>query len=242
MGFPLFNRAVAAQHRRVDATNWDDIYVVGDVHGCRADLDVLLSKLELDTNDLVVFVGDLVCKGPDNHGVVTLVRDSPNMISVRGNNEEKIIRGETSVPDLTEADTMWLASLPVAISWEGYLAVHAGVDPRKSLTEHTVDDLQTMRSLAPGGSYDAPFWFDYYEGPERVVFGHTVLERPLVDTYSIGLDTGCVYGGALTAYDCTRDRSVSVEANQTVKERSDEKFLHVSTDRSTEIPSRAGPS
>lgn len=225
MNCPRFNPTITAQHRHICADNWDDIWVVGDVHGCQRELELLLAKLEVGTEDLIVFVGDLIRKGPDNHGVVTLVRESPNMISVRGNNEEKVIRGEKNVPDLTKEDLMWLASLPVAISWSGYLVVHAGVDPRKPLAGQTIDDLLSIRSLTPSGDYNPPFWFNQYDGAERIVFGHTVLENPLTCPSVIGLDTGCVYGGTLTAYDCTRGRLISVEAERTVQQRSGEKFL-----------------
>ena len=50
-------------------------------------------------------------------------------------------------------------------------------------------------------------------------FGHTVLARPLLREYAVGLDTGCVYGGALTAYDWRRDEVYSVNAERTVKSR-----------------------
>lgn len=225
MDFPGPNRTIAAQHRRICTDDWDDIWIVGDVHGCRAELESLLGTLNVGTNDLMVFVGDLVRKGPDSHGVVELIRESVNMISVRGNNEAKVIRGEKEVADLTENDHMWLASLPVAISWEGYVVVHAGVDPRKSLGEQTVDDFLTIRSLTQEGGYDPPFWFDRYDGSPRIAFGHTVLERPMIETSVIGLDTGCVYGGSLTAYECTRDQVVSMKADRTVQERSAEEFL-----------------
>lgn len=225
MNVPQFNQTIAAQHCQICTDNWDDTWIIGDVHGCRAELESLLAKLDVGTNDLIVFVGDLIRKGPDNHGVVSLVRESPNMRSVRGNNEEKIIRGEKEVADLTDTDRMWLASLPVAISWDGHLVVHAGVDPRKPFSEQTVNDLLTIRSLTPEGSYDPPFWFDRYDGSPRIAFGHTVLEHPITEASYIGLDTGCVYGGALTAYECTRDQLVSVEADRTVQERSAEKFL-----------------
>ena len=85
-----FNDSIEAQHQHVDVDAWDDIYVIGDVHGCLSELEMLLDELDTSEDDLVVFVGDLVRKGPDNHGVVDLVRSSPNMLSIRGNNEEKI--------------------------------------------------------------------------------------------------------------------------------------------------------
>lgn len=52
-----------------------------------------------------------------------------------------------------------------------------------------------------GDGYDGPFWFETYEGPPRVFFGHTVLEEPFEREWTVGLDTGCVYGGTVTAYD-----------------------------------------
>jgi serine/threonine protein phosphatase 1 len=212
-------------HRRLDLADWDDVYVVGDVHGCRRELDALVERLGVTADDLLVFVGDLVRKGPDNRGVVDFVREAPNAVSVRGNNEEKLLRGEASLDDLDDDDVTWIASLPVAVSWEGALVVHGGVDPRKPLADHSVDDLQNTRSLASAGGYDRPFWFEEYDGPETVFFGHTPLAAPAAHDRAIGLDTGCVYGGALTAYDWYRDAFVRVDTDRTVQERADSKFV-----------------
>ena len=169
--------AIAAQHRRIDPGRWDEVYVIGDVHGCPDALDALVDEAGIGDEDLLVFVGDLVRKGPDSASVVTRVRAAENALSVRGNNEEKLLRGERTLPELDEADMEWLRSRPVAISWgpgSGYdagLVVHGGVDPRMPLAAHTVDDLQTARCLDPDGGYDGPFWYDSYEGPPRVFFG-----------------------------------------------------------------------
>ena len=214
---------VADQHRRIDPTEWDDVYVVGDVHGCRETLDQLVGAVDMSADDLFVFVGDLVRKGPDSAGVVERVRAAENMLSVRGNNEEQVLRGEATLPELDEAAREWIRSLPVAISWDGALVVHGGVYPDVPLAEHTVDDLQTARATVPGGGYDGPFWYDSYEGPPRVFFGHTVLEEPLVRAWSVGLDTGCVYGGSLTAYRLGDDSIHRVPAQQTGLERPDSK-------------------
>jgi serine/threonine protein phosphatase 1 len=220
-----FSETIAAQHRRLDPDDWEEIYVVGDVHGCPTALDRLLDELAVTEDDLVVFVGDLVRKGPDSAGVVERVREAPNMVTVRGNNEEKLLRGEKELPALSAEDLAWLRSRPVAISFDDALVVHGGVDPRKPLAEHGVDDLQNTRSLAPGGSYDRPFWFEEWDGPERVFFGHTVLEVPIVREHAVGLDTGCVYGGALTAYDWRREELVSVSLDRTGRDRPDRKFV-----------------
>ncbi|MFB6255735.1 MAG: metallophosphoesterase family protein [Haloplanus sp.] len=218
------NLALGDEHHHVDADAWDDIYVVGDVHGCLQELRRLVDRLDPAADDLVVFVGDLVRKGPDSAGVIDFVRSRSNFVTVRGNNEEKLLRGEKFLDGLDDEDLAWIADLPVAIHWEGALVVHAGVDPRKSLVEHTVDDFENVRELGDG-DYEPPFWYDEYAGNHRVFFGHTPLSAPVVRQHAVGLDTGCVYGGELTAYDCRGDRFVSVAPDRTVQERPARKFV-----------------
>jgi serine/threonine protein phosphatase 1 len=222
---PSFSDSDAAWHHTVDADEWDDIYIVGDVHGCLDALERLLAELDPGDDDLVVFVGDLVRKGPDSRGVVELVRESENMLSVRGNNEDKLIRGTKELPELTAADMEYIRSMPVAISWEDALVVHGGIDPRKSLADHTVDEVLNMRSLVPDGSYDRPFWFEAHDAAPRVFFGHTVLESPVHRRWAVGLDTGCVYGGELTAYDFYADEFVAVPLEREGKDRKPSKIV-----------------
>ncbi|MGW4211784.1 polynucleotide kinase-phosphatase [Lentzea sp. NPDC004789] len=84
--------------------------VIGDVHGCRAELEELLVELgyEIQRDDegravdalppadrKAVFVGDLVDRGPDTPGVLRLVMGmvaAGHALSVRGNHEEKLVR------------------------------------------------------------------------------------------------------------------------------------------------------
>jgi len=219
-----FGPDVAPDHRRFDADRVEDLYVVGDVHGCLSELRTLWDRLDPGADDFVVFVGDLVRKGPDSEGVVEFVVGRDNAVSVRGNNEAKVARGRVPT-DWSAAVREAVASFPLVVSWGEGMAVHGGVHPTAPLVDHDPDDLLEMRAVPPGNGYDGPFWFERYEGPPRVFFGHTVLEEPLVDDWAVGLDTGCVYGGALSAYDCRRDRIVSVEAEQAYRNRADEKFV-----------------
>ncbi|KPN31257.1 diadenosine tetraphosphatase [Halolamina pelagica] len=191
---PQFNDDVEPHHRRLAADEYDELYVVGDVHGSFAELETLLEELSLGPNDMVVFVGDLIRKGPHSPEVIDLVRERDDLISVRGNNEQKLLRGEKDPDWLREGDRPFFESLPVAISFEDALVVHGGVDPSRPLAEHSIEDLLTMRAPA-GDGYDGPFWYEAYDGPHRVFFGHTVHERPVVREHAVALDTGCVYGG-----------------------------------------------
>ncbi|WP_222918325.1 metallophosphoesterase family protein [Natrinema sp. SYSU A 869] len=218
-----FDDSVSFDHRHIDLENRDDVYVIGDVHGCLDSLEALLGSLELGANDLAVFVGDLVRKGPESKAVLDRVRRSPRLVSVRGNNERKLLEGEASLPALDAVDYQYLESLPAAISWDGGIVVHGGVDPSRPLSAHSDDDVLTMRAL-DGDGYDGPFWFESYEGPPRVFFGHTVLAEPIEREWAVGLDTGCVYGGRLTAYNVRRGESISVAGTSHV-ERSSEKIV-----------------
>jgi serine/threonine protein phosphatase 1 len=215
---------VTGTHLQVDPDEWANLYVVGDVHGCLPTLGRLVDRLDAGPDDLLVFVGDLVRKGPDSAGVVEFVRDRDNAISVRGNNEQGLLDGSKSEPSLTAEDLTYIERLPVAISWDGALVVHGGVDHRKPLSDHEPTDLLTMRSLT-GDGYQRPYWFERRRESPRVFFGHTVLAEPFETPWAVGLDTGCVYGGRLTAYDWGAGEFVSVDPVAEHRDRSDDKIV-----------------
>jgi len=202
--------APGVDHRHVDTDDCADVYLVGDVHGCLRELKRLVSKLAVTDDALVVLVGDLIRKGPDSAGVVEYVDERPNFLSVRGNNEPEELAGEVT----TDAAEESLATLPTAVTLDDALVIHGGVDPRKPLSDHTTEELVTMRSIPRDNGYDGPFWFESYEGPPRIFVGHTVLREPYVGEWAVALDTGCVYGGELTAYDYRRDELTSVPAER----------------------------
>ena len=220
---PEFSQAVEPVHERIDTSAYRDIYVVGDIHGSRSALESLLATLDPGPEDLV---GDLVRKGPDSPGVVDLVRDDDRLVTVRGNNEQKIVRGDKDPGWLRDGDREYFESLPIVVSFDDAIVVHGGIDPERPLSDHSAEELLTMR--APHGSgYDGPFWYEDYDGPYRVFFGHTVHERPVERDHAIGLDTGCVYGGQLTAYDDRRGEFVTVDPATTHQNRSTEKIAPV---------------
>ena len=76
------------------------VYAIGDIHGCLAELDALLRKVGEDSaahsgETHVVFVGDLVDRGPDSAGVVRRLREGPipgdRRSFLMGNHEEAMI-------------------------------------------------------------------------------------------------------------------------------------------------------
>ncbi|KAH8423472.1 putative serine/threonine-protein phosphatase [Aspergillus melleus] len=67
------------------------LIMIGDVHGCKEELETLLEQIEFDEeSDHLVFTGNLIDKGPDSLGVVDLVRKY-SASCVRGNHEDRIL-------------------------------------------------------------------------------------------------------------------------------------------------------
>ena len=69
------------------------LLIIGDVHGMLDELKTLLDKADYKASrgDRVIFVGDLVNKGPESAGVVQYAMDI-NSTTVRGNHEDKVLR------------------------------------------------------------------------------------------------------------------------------------------------------
>ncbi|KAJ5176675.1 uncharacterized protein N7482_002552 [Penicillium canariense] len=68
------------------------LVVVGDVHGCKKELEELLKKIEFSTTDgdHLILTGDIINKGPDSAGIVDLAREL-GASCVRGNHEDRIL-------------------------------------------------------------------------------------------------------------------------------------------------------
>ena len=88
-------------------------------------------------------------------------------------------------------------ALQLQVSYGGYAFVHAGVRPGIGLAEQDPHDLLWMRE--PFLSYSGDFG-------KVVVHGHTPLEAPELRDNRIGIDTGAIFTGCLTALVLEGDR------------------------------------
>ena len=61
---------------------------------------------------------------------------------------------------------------------------------------------------------DAPHWSELWPGPAFVVYGHTPRPEVARTKWTLGIDTACVLGGALTAYVLPEKKIVQVKARQ----------------------------
>lgn len=181
---------------------------VGDVHGCADELDELI---RLAAAERVVLVGDLFRKGPDPRGVWALIQEH-RCEAVLGNHDALLLREGPLDDDVRS----WLESLPLFIEEPGRVVVHAGIHPLEGVAGTTRNMALVHRRFPEP---DGPFWYELYEGPETVIFGHDARRglvrkerdgRPI----AIGLDTGCVYGRALSGWLGDEDRILSVQARR----------------------------
>ena len=211
--------------------------IVGDVHGCIRELERLLRRAGYGEGDALIFVGDLVAKGPDSRAVVRRAMEI-GAVTVRGNHEEHLLRyrraqltGDPSprvgnshrelAKTLAEDEWGYLEAMPLfhALPEHDALVVHAGLMPGVPLDEQTPEHLMNLRTIRPDGSGSTRLeegvpWASRWLGPERVFFGHDAVRGLQLYPHAIGLDTGCVYGGELTALELPSMRRFSVHAER----------------------------
>ena len=243
-------------NNRRDLTGPFDI--IGDVHGCRAELERLLERLGwvIERDDLgrpvnaahpegrtAVFLGDLVDRGPDTPGVLRLVMGmvaAGRALCVMGNHEDKLVRAlsgrrvtvahglaeslaqlEVAGPEFTEHALRFLSGLVSHYVLDGgrLVVAHAGLKE-----EYHGRTSGRVRAFALYGEttgetdeYGLPVrypWANDYRGRATVVYGHTPVPTPAWVNNTICIDTGCVFGGSLTALRWPSRELVSVPAER----------------------------
>ena len=224
---PYGLRFPARRHQVIDEEEiaGKRIFIIGDIHGCYDELVELLEETKArDPQMCVIFVGDLMNKGPKSAQVVKLVREM-GAYCVRGNHEEislhewqkfntdpSTMREKFSwLHELSVDDIEWVMELPysIRIPSRKIVVVHAGMVPGVEIEDQNPDHLLHMRDLL----YDKETqswkgfkkpqlnsvpWASKWPGPDHVYFGHDARRKFQSYEHTTGLDTGCVYGGRLT--------------------------------------------
>jgi serine/threonine protein phosphatase 1 len=185
--------------------------VIGDIHGCFAELQDLLAAVRATDDDMIVSVGDLVDRGPESVEVLQFFRERPqSRVAICGNHERKHVRGVFSYgQEITKLQfgasydeaVVWMRTLPYYLELDDAIVVHAGLVPGVPLTQQSEDVLCGSTS-GEKKLVDATgrWWHERYVGEKPIIFGHHVVERPLLrDGRIYGIDTGACHGQRLTA-------------------------------------------
>ncbi|MEZ4371874.1 MAG: polynucleotide kinase-phosphatase [Polyangiaceae bacterium] len=230
--------------------------IVGDVHGCYAELVQLLGKLGYEVTQLadgfsvtnpagrrLIFLGDLVDRGPASPQVLKLVMHlvgTGQALCVPGNHDVKLTRflqgkqvklrhglEQTAEQLATESDVF----KQHVLTFVQQLVSHQVLDGGKLVVAHA-GMKQAFQGRASGrvrefalygettgevDSFGLPErvdWAQDYRGDAMVVYGHTPVPRAEWINRTICIDTGCVFGGSLTALRYPERELVSVRAAQ----------------------------
>lgn len=194
-----------------------------------------------------VFVGDLVDRGPKNPEVLKLVMkmvSDGTAICVPGNHDVKLMKKlkgrnvqithglKESLEQLEKESDDFKKEVVVFLD---KLISHYVFDDGKLVVAHAglKEDLQgrssaRVRDFALFGEttgetdeYGLPVrynWAQDYRGEAMVVYGHTPVPEPEWINRTICIDTGCVFGGSLTALRYPERELVSVKAAHTYYE------------------------
>lgn len=211
------------------------IIAVGDIHGCAWEFERLLEKLALTRHDRLILLGDLVNRGPDSAGVIALARVHAHR-SLLGNHELRLLNyrrtGDPThlkksdyqtLQQLSAADWAYLANMPTTLQVpeEKTVFVHGGFLPSRPWYQQSARVVTRIQVIGPDGEPhkrshfpDAPHWSEVWQGPPFVIYGHTPRLEPQYSRWSLGIDTSCVLGGALTACVLPGREIVQVRARQ----------------------------
>jgi len=215
----------------------EKVYVIGDVHGCYYTLKALVKKLPKDAR--LIFVGDVCDRGLHSKRIFDFIIKNEHEM-VLGNHERymleyaiEILNGGTNrwlkgrmggkeTLKSYKGDTRallqhieWLKSIPRYIFIDKYFITHGFGLPyfqRRDKFE-SLDGLTKNRiSNKKEWSHD---WESGYEDYDVInIFGHTPYEDVKVGKNYYGIDTGCVYGGKLTAIELGSMKIVQVKLDK----------------------------
>jgi protein phosphatase len=231
--------------------------IIGDVHGCADELMALLAKLGYNVQwsddrsvtvahpqaRKLVFVGDLVDRGPNSPDVLRIAMSmtaAGTAYAVQGNHDRKLhgwLTGrkvtvahglQQSIDQLTRQDRGFRESAATFLDglrshvWldGGRLAVaHAGLKEEmigrgSGAVRQFALFGETTGEIDEFGLPVRADWAANYRGPTIVIYGHTPVVRADWVNNTLCIDTGCVFGGKLTALRWPEKEIVDVPAER----------------------------
>lgn len=199
----------------------ENIYIIGDVHGCYKTLLALINKLPNKEKSKICFVGDLVNRGANSYDVIKLIIDN-NYDCVLGNHERMFLDyspmlindrensllinwlfkngGKQTIKSYKNEDEFYkhlnfLNKLPLYIEYKDY----KNSDGRYLVVSHSnIGRAWNLRNSEIKEEIDAfenhLLWSRYKNFDNKEIFnvhGHTIFTEPIINEYSTAIDLGC---------------------------------------------------
>ena len=183
---------------------------IGDIHGCSREFSALLDQVSPGRGDRLILLGDLVNKGPDPAGVLEIFA-TVDCVCLLGNHDldhlkwkgggipkvESIVTKELIPAPLYEKFLEEIVRMPPLFERSDFIAVHGGLLNGVALSEQPLEVMTGDRNLSND-------WKDEIILDRPLVTGHKRYGSDQAVPYIVegkfyGIDTGCVYGGCLTA-------------------------------------------
>lgn len=180
---------------------------ITDIHGELEKLESVLSKIETRDDDIFVFMGDYIDRGGKSKEVIDRVIEqgkTHKCIYLIGSHEyaylharkgedyyqylfdnyggPATVRSYGGFEQIYQTHGEFLDSLKFYYLTDKYLFVHAGINPNYSLEEQDEVDLVYIRSA---------FYNHKHNLPQKIIFGHTEFDKPLIQDDKICIDLGC---------------------------------------------------
>lgn len=190
--------------------NYRTIFI-WDVQGCYDELKLLIKKLKLKKNDKVYFVWDLINRWPKSYKVLKyLYKNKYRFTSIKWNHElnflnwlkwekysdnKQLKKLKNKIEEHKKNYLIkYIEWLPLFIEEEHFILIHWWLIPNKKLEDHTEQEITNIRE------FNWKPWYEYYKWNKPIIYWHRAESWLQIRKKTKWLDSGCVYGKALTAY------------------------------------------
>ena len=202
--------------------------VISDIHGHLTALTALIKIIGPEPSDTLVFLGDYVDRGPNSKGVLEQLIDLTkhfNVVPLMGNHEEMMLMAREGKSDckfwercggayalisyggtldlIPKEHFKFLESLKYYYETDTHFFVHANYVSTLQLNKLPIDTMLWTPLINP---------VIHCSGKTAIV-GHSIQRDVLDLGFLQCIDTGCGYGGVLTAMDAKSKQVWQVKEN-----------------------------